>query len=299
MYFINKSFYFDSDKMVLINKEKNKSSKLYSTTSSLLLLLIKMHGEVLSKEFVLKNIWLDLDIVVTEGSYYQAITHLRKKIRELDCSIDFIQTIPRRGIVIPRSVEISIVTDGIEIRQTQASLESGEIREVRELQESQDLQAAQRVETLQKYEELQKSETYQKEEGVNEEEELTQTKNSLRAQDIAEYSRSKKKPFFVLFVFLFSFLLVFLIFRQKHSSNNEWKFDAYKEYKTGEKCHVFLNDANNATGIDNIVNKSCDGDKYIYITRFKCIKRVSVFICDEKLEGKNDNFCVSTYEIIK
>ncbi|EDU2247157.1 hypothetical protein C6J46_004741, partial [Salmonella enterica subsp. enterica serovar Javiana] len=236
VYFIDKSLYFNSDKMILINKENNKSSKLYSTTSSLLLLLVIKHGEVLSKDFVLKNVWLDLDVVVTEGSYYQAITHLRKKIRELGCSIDFIQTIPRRGIVIPRSVKIRVITEGLEIQKIQEIELSKEINEAPEIH---------------KIERLQESEEVHKVEEIIENQKLH---DSLKTM---EPLGGKKKFFLIFFALSFLFLLVFLFFRHKNVANNEWEFGTYKEYKSGGKCHVFLNDANNTTGIDDIVGKGC------------------------------------------
>jgi TolB-like protein/DNA-binding winged helix-turn-helix (wHTH) protein/Tfp pilus assembly protein PilF len=86
-------FRFDASARVLYRDGERAS--LSPKAAELLLQLIEAKGNVISKDDLLKAVWLDS--FVEEGSLTSHISHLRKTLGETDQGPVYIETIPKRG----------------------------------------------------------------------------------------------------------------------------------------------------------------------------------------------------------
>lgn len=88
-------FSFDAQVRLMINV--GNGAKKYLSRSESILLACLLDGPQ-RKEQVMQRVWFDRGVVVTDASYYQLITQLRKSFVELGLPKEVIKTIPRYGI---------------------------------------------------------------------------------------------------------------------------------------------------------------------------------------------------------
>src|SRR5581483_2131795 len=72
-----------------------ETQKLEPRTMRLLMLLAQSEGEVISAERMLAEVWPG--VVVSSGSVYQAVSRLRRLLRDTDPAPTYIATVPRKG----------------------------------------------------------------------------------------------------------------------------------------------------------------------------------------------------------
>ncbi|KVT54036.1 hypothetical protein WK55_22140 [Burkholderia ubonensis] len=90
---------YDIQTRVLVNLA-DQSLKYLSRNESLLLQLL-LEGPQ-TKEALIEHIWGARGIVVTDASYYQLVTRLRRSFEAIGLSRDRIRTIPRYGLGLVR-----------------------------------------------------------------------------------------------------------------------------------------------------------------------------------------------------
>jgi DNA-binding winged helix-turn-helix (wHTH) protein len=83
---------------------EGKEVDLDETPTQVLLALVEQAGELVSKEDLLKNVWGAT--AVTDNSFYQHISVLRRTLGEVRKDNNYIMTIPRKGYRFVAPVEI-------------------------------------------------------------------------------------------------------------------------------------------------------------------------------------------------
>lgn len=107
VYVIERSIVFDSDVPSLATLAKAEDKTVISATAArCLVMLIDAGGEIVQREQLLHAGWGSLGQVVNENSLNQAITQLRKVLKQLALPGELIMTVPRRGYKISRMFAI-------------------------------------------------------------------------------------------------------------------------------------------------------------------------------------------------
>lgn len=113
MYFIlNKAvkFYPDISELSIINEQHN-SVVLSKPASRLLLTLIYNANDVVSRDYLLKNVWEDYGYTPSNNNLYMAISELRKAFSSLGGEGEILVTIPRVGLKLEAMIDVLEKTD--------------------------------------------------------------------------------------------------------------------------------------------------------------------------------------------
>lgn len=105
-------FSFESDTRVIVNLEE--AAKKYLSKNESMLLACLLEGRQ-AKEKLMTSVWFDRGVVVTDASYYQLVTQLRKSFEEIGLPKGAIKTIPRYGLElavqpVPATISIAVPT---------------------------------------------------------------------------------------------------------------------------------------------------------------------------------------------
>lgn len=108
MYFIlSKSvkFYPDINELSIINEQHN-SVVLSKPASRLLLILIYNANDVVSRDYLLKNVWEDYGYRPSNNNLYMAISELRKAFSSLGWEGETLVTIPKVGLKLEAMIDV-------------------------------------------------------------------------------------------------------------------------------------------------------------------------------------------------
>lgn len=114
MYFLlNKCLKFNPDvnEISLINDQHN-SVVLSKPATRLLLTLIQNANNVVTRDFLLKNVWEDYGYTPSNNNLYMAISELRKAFTSLWKDIDLIKTVPKVGLMLETTIDVFEKKDG-------------------------------------------------------------------------------------------------------------------------------------------------------------------------------------------
>lgn len=129
-YVLNDEFIFDTNTSELKSlTDANEIITLNAPTARCLQLLIEKKGEVVSRECFLNQVWHARGIVVSENTFYQNISLLRKSLKKVASTSDIVVTVRSKGFVIPESTRIHPLKAEEYIR---VSHSSSEIRDEKE-----------------------------------------------------------------------------------------------------------------------------------------------------------------------
>ncbi|MDV7104826.1 winged helix-turn-helix domain-containing protein [Vibrio sp. TH_r3] len=97
-YFLNDKYIFDaSAKSLTISGEGNNTTWLGSNESNILLAFIERPNQILSRDQIHQLVWTDNGFHVDESSVIQAISTLRKILKDSAKDPGYIKTIPKHG----------------------------------------------------------------------------------------------------------------------------------------------------------------------------------------------------------
>lgn len=108
MYFIlNKSVKFSPNvnELSIINEDYN-SIMLSKPASRLLLTLINNVNIVVSREYLLKNVWEDYGYTPSNNNLYMSISELRKAFSTLASEANFLITVPKVGLKLEVAIDV-------------------------------------------------------------------------------------------------------------------------------------------------------------------------------------------------
>lgn len=105
---INEHLIFTPIDRSLCNTTSGSCVYFQTPASLCLLILLINHGVLVDKETIINHSWgYKNPIAVSNNTFYQMLTHLRKTLTEAGCG-DIIKTIPRRGLLISKEISIII-----------------------------------------------------------------------------------------------------------------------------------------------------------------------------------------------
>lgn len=111
-YIIDKKVRFNSDDHSLENiHELHTVVTLTVTMSRLLLFLVEKHGENVTKDDILSQVWEAHGLRASTNSLNKYISDLRQTFRNLGLNTEIIVTIPRQGFSVPTSISISAINN--------------------------------------------------------------------------------------------------------------------------------------------------------------------------------------------
>lgn len=111
-YIINDEIIFNKDTFELKSvTDVNEAISLNAPTARCLLLLIERKGEVISRECFMDQVWHAHGIVVSENTFYQNISLLRKSLKKIAPKMDIVITMRSKGFIISESTHIAPLED--------------------------------------------------------------------------------------------------------------------------------------------------------------------------------------------
>lgn len=109
-YIINNEVIFDVNLSELVPLlESGENVLLNMPTARCLLLLLEKRGQVVSREEFLEKVWNDRGIVVSQNTFYQNISLLRKSLAKAGLSEEAVVTIRQRGFTLASDIVVSPV----------------------------------------------------------------------------------------------------------------------------------------------------------------------------------------------
>jgi DNA-binding winged helix-turn-helix (wHTH) protein len=97
--------------------DKGERVSMNAPTARCLLLLLKSRDKIISREEFLEEVWRTRGVVVSQNTFYQNISLLRKSLASAGLSDDIIVTVRRRGFSLSEQAKVTPVTDSSEICQ--------------------------------------------------------------------------------------------------------------------------------------------------------------------------------------
>lgn len=108
-YIINDEVIFDANmNMLQPLGENGEGVSLNAPTARCLQLLLESSDRVISREEFLESVWKTRGIVVSQNTFYQNISLLRKSLVKAGLSQDIIITVRQRGFVLSSGAHISL-----------------------------------------------------------------------------------------------------------------------------------------------------------------------------------------------
>lgn len=111
-YIINDEIIFDvnlSELQSLSNKEESIS--MNAPTARCLQLLMESNGQVVSRDEFLDKVWRSRGVVVSQNTFYQNISLLRKCLVRMGLSEDIIVTVRQKGFTLSPAYSIKMISE--------------------------------------------------------------------------------------------------------------------------------------------------------------------------------------------
>lgn len=109
LFIINNKFFFipDQKKLAVLGTDGvSHEITINAPASRCLLLLISNPQSIISRETFLEKVWKKNGVVVSQNTYYQNISILRKAFKKIGLSEDAIVTVPHKGLTMKKSLSI-------------------------------------------------------------------------------------------------------------------------------------------------------------------------------------------------
>lgn len=107
VYLLNGTVAFWPQKHKLVSQvEEGKTLALSNPASRCLDLLIRHHGEVILRDTFFQQVWINNGAQVTNNTFYQNISLLRRAFKEFGLNEEWIVTVPKVGIKLESQLQI-------------------------------------------------------------------------------------------------------------------------------------------------------------------------------------------------
>lgn len=112
LFLINKEIIFDVNSCELRTlKSDGTKVTLNAPTARCLQLLIENGGKVVSRDDFLERVWMARGIVVSQNTFYQNISLLRKSLKKAGLTDEIIVTVRRNGFILAPGTHLEIVEE--------------------------------------------------------------------------------------------------------------------------------------------------------------------------------------------
>ncbi len=127
-FLIGKRFIFDPNDNSLIDKlENNELIRLGSNESRALSLLIEDPSVIITRQRIHDYVWREQGFEVDDSSLTQAISTLRKALKDSTKSPAFVKTVPKRGYQVIATVEPYLGEEKDEITESLSTTPSVDV----------------------------------------------------------------------------------------------------------------------------------------------------------------------------
>lgn len=111
-YIINDEVIFNMDvnELQLVAGKDHEAITLNTPTARCLQLLLESNGNIISRDEFLSAVWKERGVVVSQNTFYQNISLLRKSLLRAGLTQDVVVTVRQRGFVIATGTVIRQVT---------------------------------------------------------------------------------------------------------------------------------------------------------------------------------------------
>lgn len=123
LFIINEEIIFDANSCEL--KSLNDTGEvivLNAPTARCLQLLIEKKGEVASRDCFMEQVWQVRGIVVSQNTFYQNISLLRKSLKKVGLMEEIIVTVRRKGFTLAMDTRIQPIEDEKSVQVTEPVL---------------------------------------------------------------------------------------------------------------------------------------------------------------------------------
>lgn len=116
-FIINSEVIFDmnSCEVKSVTIESSENIILNVPTARCLQLLLECQGRVVSREDFLLQVWNARGIVVSQNTFYQNISLLRKSLKKAGLSVEIIITVRRKGFTISTDTKIERLEEELDL----------------------------------------------------------------------------------------------------------------------------------------------------------------------------------------
>lgn len=112
LFIINDEIIFDANSCEVKSiDDAGEVIMLNAPTARCLQLLIEKRGEVVSRDCFLEQVWQARGIVVSQNTFYQNISLLRKSLKNVGLMADIIVTVRRKGFTLAADTRIQPLED--------------------------------------------------------------------------------------------------------------------------------------------------------------------------------------------
>lgn len=314
-YLIDNKVEFNCSACTLRSVDKDISFTLLAASSECFHFLLQNHGSLVNKSKLTYEGWEKYGLHVSDNTFYQNVLIIRKGLKACGIDYEVIKTLPRKGLLIPESIDIKKIVDNT----------AGSPREDSPAETSSDTPRA--VESSPSKAFFDAFATQQEVESPKEPEatkalpgEESPTASIAAVEDVtnlAEDSQQRDarpervgRSFFASKFHLSvrctcglvagAAMIAYGVFCGYLMTSGTNYFEKYIPINTMSSCHILASaNQRNAGDIDELLseyNIRCDKDKYMYFTRNDFIKRVSIIRCERPLGvGNNMSNCISYY----
>ncbi len=259
IYLIDGIVEFDSDKGTLHSLQTGQITYLNKPASRCFNLLLTRKDEIIPKSIFLTEIWRNAGACVSENTFYQNISLLRKALANSGLGDDVIKTISRKGLKISSEIAVMVLRNDRYLQQDT----QGEDDINPDMVDSIISTAI-----------------------------ITQSKPETPARPVL-LSRWKMIALPILF------LLAMLLFLSGKFILSGQYFASYHEIKetSAEPCHLFYSGNLPVAEYAKIVkenNISCSYQPYVYISKYRFSTLTSIIQCRSVIDTAN-NYCISNF----
>lgn len=109
LFTIDETIFFDPQGHKLFCRGKDLSPQEFSLNtpaSRCFMLLIQKRGKVVTREEFLQHVWIENGAFVSQNTYYQNISILRRTLKKAGIKEDIIITVPHQGLTLALDVSI-------------------------------------------------------------------------------------------------------------------------------------------------------------------------------------------------
>lgn len=259
IYLLNGIVEFDSDKGTLHSLQTGQITYLNKPASRCFNLLLTRKDEIIPKSIFLTEIWRKAGVCVSENTFYQNISLLRKALANNGLGDDAINTISRKGLKISSEIAIKVLRN--------------------ERDPQQDTQGEGDI-------------TPDMVDSIISTAIIAQPEPETPAHPVL-LSRWKMIALPILF------LLAMLLFLSEKLILSDQYFASYHEIKEtqAELCHLFYSGNLPVVEYSKIVkenNISCSYQPYVYISKYRFSTLTSIIQCRSIIDTAN-NYCISNF----
>lgn len=259
IYLIDGIVEFDSDKGTLHSLQTGQITYLNKPASRCFNLLLIRKNEIIPKSLFLTEVWGNVGVCVSENTFYQNISLLRKALANSGLGDNVISTISRKGLKISSEISVMVLRDDHYPQQDN----QGECDINPDMADS-----------------------------IISTELITQSNPETPARPVL-LSRWK------MIVLPIIFLLVILLFLSGKLILLGQYFASYHEIKetSAEPCHLFYFGNLPVAEYAKVVkekNISCSYQPYVYISKYRFSTLTSIIQCRSIIDTA-DNYCISNF----